>query len=278
MAFRDILVHVDDTKACPARLAVAVELARTYDAHLVGLHVRPQLHLPGGLAPDYGGELTRLQDEYNVEAAATARSLFDRAVGSADIASEWRNVMGDVIDTVALHARYADLVVVGQSDADTDDMGNDRHLADHLVLDAGTPVLVVPFVGTYTRVGRRVLVAWNASREATRAIGDAMPFLVRSESVKVLAINPRDGQSGHGDVVGADISLHLARHGVKAVCESLRAPDVGVGGMLLSRAADDGADLLVMGAYGRSRLRELVLGGATRHILYHMTIPVLLSH
>ncbi|MTJ82702.1 MAG: universal stress protein [Telmatospirillum sp.] len=279
MGFKDILVHVDDARSCPARLAAAVELARTFEAHLIGLHVRKRFEFPGVVAPGYGGELSRIHEDYTAEAAQTAQSLFDQAVRGSGLAVEWRDVLGDVIDTVALHARYADLVIVGQSDADTDDLGDDRHhLADHLVLDAGTPVLVIPFIGCPAGLGRKVLVAWNASREAKRAVGDAMPILEKSQSVKILVVNPRNGPSGHGDIAGADICLHLARHGVSAVCESLRAPDVSVGGMLLSRAADDGADLLVMGAYGRSRLRELVLGGATRHILYHMTIPVLLSH
>jgi nucleotide-binding universal stress UspA family protein len=278
MAFKDILVYVDDAKSCPSRLDVAVRLASAHGAHLVGLHVRPLLTLPVAVAPDYGGQLAMLQDKYSEEVAATAKGLFDEAVRHCDISFEWRDVGGDIIGTVALHARYVDLVIVGQTDADADDAAVDRHLADHLVLDAGTPVLVVPYVGQYATVGERVQVAWNSSREAARAVNDALPILERAKLVKVLAINPKDGPKGHGDVPGADICLHLARHGVNAVCESIRAPDIGVGNMLLSRAADDDADLLVMGAYGRSRLRELVLGGATRHILYHMTIPVLLSH
>jgi nucleotide-binding universal stress UspA family protein len=257
---------------------VAIRLASAHGAHLVGLHVRPLLRLPGAVAPDCGGQLAELQDKYNEEAAMTAKGLFDEAVQRIEISAEWRDVSGDIIGIVALHARYADLAVVGQTNADAPDAAIDRHLADHLVLDAGTPVLVVPYVGRYPSVGERVQLAWNASREATRAVADALPILTRAKLVKVLAINPNESADGHGDVPGADICLHLARHGVNAVCESIRAPDVGVGSMLLSRAADDGADLLVMGAYGRSRLRELVLGGATRHILYHMTIPVLLSH
>lgn len=278
MEFKDVLVHVDDAKSCPARLEVAIKLAVAHGAHLVGLHVRPLLRLPGAIAPDYGGELARLQAEYSEEAAATARSLFDEACKPFGITGEWRDVSGDVIDMVGVHARYADVAVVSQTDPDDVEATSERHLADHLVLDAGTPVLVVPYVGRYPTVGQRVLVAWNASREARRAVSDALPILKTARQVKVLAINPKEGQFAHGEVAGADIALHLARHGINAVAESIRAPDLGVGSMLLSRAADDDADLLVMGAYGRSRLRELVLGGATRHILYHMTIPVLLSH
>jgi nucleotide-binding universal stress UspA family protein len=279
MAFRDVLVHVDETKSCPVRLEVAIDLAQRHGAHLVGLHVRTTARLPGVLAPDYSRQVTQLQQHYSDEAAAVARSLFERLVGRNDIGSEWRDVTGDIIDTLAIHARHADLVVVGQGGDETvGDKAGQEKLADHLVLDAGTPVLVVPFVGRYPVIGERVMIAWNASREATRAISDAMPILTRSKMVKVLSVNPKEGPLGHGDVAGADICLHLARHGVKATCETIHADDLAVGTMLLSRAADDGADLLVMGAYGHSRLRELVLGGATRHILSHMTVPVLLSH
>jgi nucleotide-binding universal stress UspA family protein len=230
------------------------------------------------LAPDFGGRMAQLQEQYSEESAALALSLFQKAVGKNGVRNEWRDIPGDAIDIVTLHARHADLAVVGQVDIDGSDAPGDRHLPDQLALDAGIPVLVIPSVGRYPEIGKRVLIAWNGSREARRAVGDAMPFLSAANAVKVLAINPKDGENGHGDIAGADICLHLARHDIKATCESIRAPDLGVGSMLLSRAADDGADLLVMGAYGRSRLSELVLGGATRHILQHMTLPVLFSH
>jgi len=277
MAFKDILVHVDDGKSCPARLELAVGLAAAHGAHLTGLHVRRPSQLPDFIMAEYGGEIATLQAKYIAEAAATAKSLFDQAVKGVEANVEWRDVTGELLDLVPLHARYADLAIIGQADLNGDDVPA-RRLVDHLVLDAGRPVLVVPCVGRYPTLGQKVLVAWNAGREATRAIGDAMPILETAARVSVLAINPLGGLGGHGELPGADIALHLARHGVKAVCQAVRADDLEVGALLLSRAADEDADLLVMGAYGRSRLRELVLGGATRHVLDHMTVPVLLSH
>lgn len=278
MAFKDILVYVDDSKACPARLEVAVNMAAAHGARLTGLHVRPDPQLPQFVVAEYGGEIATLQAKYNDEAAARAKALFDEAVASGAVATEWRDITGDLIDLVPLHARYADLTVVGQTDPEDGDVLAEGQLVDHLVLEAGRPVLVVPYVGRYPVVGNKVLVAWNSSREATRAINDALPLLAHAKQVNVLAINPKNGRKGHGDVPGADICLHLARHGVNAVCESIQAQDLDVGAMLLSRAADDEVDMLVMGAYGRSRLRELVLGGATLHVLRQMTVPVLLSH
>jgi len=279
MAFKDILVYVDTAKSCPERLAVAVRLAARHGAHLIGLHVRSLAVVPTFIFSELGSQLSALQSQFAAETAAEAKDLFDAAVAGSALSVEWRDVSGDAIDVVPLHSRYADVTIVGQASLDDDDdILAERGLVDHLVLEAGRPVLVVPAVGHYPTLGDKVLMAWNSSRESTRATADALPILELSRQVNVLAINPRGGQMGHGDVPGSDICLHLARHGVTAVCESIASDDIEVGSMLLSRAADDEADLLVMGAYGRSRLRELVLGGATRHILAHMTIPVFLSH
>ena len=122
------------------------------------------------------------------------------------------------------------------------------------------------------------MVAWNGGREATRAVADALPLLARAKEVTVLVINPEDAPDTHGDVPGADIALHLARHGVNAVATRIHAGDMEAANIILSRAAETGIDLLVMGAYGHSRLRELVVGGVTRSILASMTMPVLMSH
>lgn len=278
MAFKDILVHIDEGRSCPSRLAVAASLAAAHGAHLVGLHVRHDLQLPGAITADIGGQLAQVFRQHFDGGEQSARSAFERVAADAGLSREWRSVTGDVLKLVSLHARYADLVVVGQADREDGTIASESGLAEHLVLAAGTPVLVVPRCGDFASVGARVLVAWNGSREARRAVGDALPLLARASRVSVLAINPADGAPGHGDLPGADICLHLARHGANAVCESIHAEDIDVGNMLLSRAADENADLLVMGAYGHSRLTEVLLGGATRHILAHMTLPVLLSH
>jgi nucleotide-binding universal stress UspA family protein len=134
---------------------------------------------------------------------------------------------------------------------------------------------MVPYAGRFPDAGQRVLVAWNASREAARAVTDALPLLSRAERVEVVAF---DSTGDHGEVPGADIALFLSRHGVKASAARQSAPGVDVGSQILSRAADVDADLIVMGAYGHSRLRELALGGATRSMLDAMTVPVLMAH
>lgn len=278
MALKDIMVLVDSSAHAADRLDVAIKLATDHDAHLTGLFVRMVPHVPQFVMSQLGPEVQDVQRKYAQDAARAAHKIFEDKVRAAGIRAEWRAVEGDLVDTVCLHAKYTDLVVLGQRDTSEDAMDGEDGLVDHVVLEAGRPVLVVPYAGKFKTIGSKVVLAWNASREATRAVNDAMPLLQKAREVEVLAINPRGGRAGHGDVPGADISLHLARHGVKANAEHIFSDDVDPGAMLLSRAADAGADLIVMGAYGRSRLRELVLGGATRHLLRHMTVPVLMAH
>jgi nucleotide-binding universal stress UspA family protein len=183
-------------------------------------------------------------------------------------------VEGTTREILALHGRYADLLVLSQDDPESDNAG----LLEAVVFDSGRPVLAIPFAGNFKSVGKRVLVGWNASREASRALHDALPLISKAETVTVFLANPKHGLDGHGEEPGADIARHLARHGMKAEVAKAIADDVPDSALLLNHASDMGADLLVMGAYGHSRLREFILGGMTRSLLREMTVPVLLSH
>jgi nucleotide-binding universal stress UspA family protein len=206
------------------------------------------------------------------------REFFDHATGPRGLSAEWREIAEGPEADPAVHARYADMAILGQLDPDRVETELLRPRPEQIALASGRPVLVVPYAGRFADIGRRVVVAWNATREAARAIGDAMPLLVSAELVTVLTIDAREGPSDHGELPGADIALHLARHGVKAQIERTVSAGLPVGEVLLSRLADLGADLLVMGAYGHSRMREVLLGGATRSVLQTMTVPVLMSH
>lgn len=278
MSFKDILVHVDSSVHCRPRLELAASLAADHGAHLTGLGVRMIPHVPRFIMSQLGPEIADAQQRAASESVAAERKLFDDVMARAGIAHEWRTVEGDLIDCFCVHGRYADLIVAGQVDPRDDAMDGEHGLADQVVMEAGRPVLVVPYAGTFKTLGTHAVVAWNGSREATRAVNDALPLLRKSRKVDVLVINPHGGRLGHGDVPGADICVHLARQGVKAEAHALHADDMEVGDTLLSRVTDEGADLLVMGAYGRSRMRTMILGGVTRHILRHMTVPVLMSH
>ena len=276
MTYKTVLVHVDNGKYCPARLRMAVHLARRFDAHLVGLHAMTAVRLPAYAIAEAGATLIEAQKEVAREQARGAENLFRKATEGAGMASvEWRVSADDAVDATTLHARYADVVVLGQS-REGDGAGVETDFPEQVVLAAGRPVLVVPYAGNFEGVGKRVLVAWDAGREATRALTDAIPLLREAEQVHVVAFNPEG--TAHGAVPGADIGLYLARHGVRVEVGYHRADDIDVGNQLLSRVADLGIDLIVMGAYGHARVREMVLGGATRTLLEAMTVPVLMSH
>jgi nucleotide-binding universal stress UspA family protein len=277
MSFKDVLVHVDTNPACGARIEIAARLAVWHDAHLTGFHVMAYPPIPGYVEVELPQEVHEVQARRLREDAERARHLFDaaaRAVGAPRV--EWRVVEGGILETARLHGRYFDLVVVGQGIDVDDPTGALSVLPGELALSIGRPVLVVPRYGTFPTLGDHVLVGWNASREAARAINDALPLLRRAQRVTVLSVDPADHPEQR--LPGADITLHLARHGVNAVAAQTRGADISVGDVLLSYAADVGADLIVCGAYGHSRLREMVLGGVTRHLLQHMTAPVLMSH
>jgi nucleotide-binding universal stress UspA family protein len=282
MALKDILVHLDATNRCTTRLEVAARLALQHGAHLTGLHVIdiPPTHYFYGAAmpfvPANPEEIvTRIRAEAT-EAAAPVEAAFRDCLRRNSIEGEWRLAEGTPPAMVALHARYADLSVVGQPDRDQPQDADPVTVT--AVMTSGRPVLAVPFAGAFPTLGERVLIAWNASREAARAVNDALPLLVGAKQVTVLAINPPRGVGGLGDVPAADIALHLARHGLKAEAAHTVARDISEGEALLSYAADLGADLIVAGAYGHSRARELVFGGVTRTLIGEMTAPVLLSH
>src|SRR3954454_16773901 len=284
MGYKDIVVSVDTMPAGLARVDFAPALAARFEAHLIGLHT-----VLTPLSPDPGGyfdrfdrslidQLYRAYSERMVEQEEAARSLFGEVAGKRQLASEWRVASGYPSEAAALHGRYVDLIVLGQTDPDNAEAALLQPHPEEVALAVGRPVLVVPYAGRFETCGRHVLGAWNASRAATRAINDAMPLLIGSESVTLLSIDAAEDRRAHGDVPGMDIAAHLARHGVKARVETTVSGGIGAGNALLSWASDIGADLLVMGAYVHTRIRELLLGGATRTILQSMTLPVLMAH
>jgi nucleotide-binding universal stress UspA family protein len=280
MSYKDLLVVLGSDTASRGRMALATALAERFAAHLVGLYPLPIPDVPRTLGyynPSLFDPIFRDLREKAQEVCDKERQAFEHAASLRGLSAEWRVTEGLEADP-AVHARYVDLTILGQVDPDGGDTELIRPRPELLALASGRPILAVPYAGQFETVGRRVLIGWNATREATRAVNDAMPLLAAADVVTVLTIDAREAPDAHGELPGADISLHLARHGVKATIERTVSAGVPAGEVLLSRAADLGADLLVIGAYGHSRMRELLLGGATRSILQSMTVPVLMSH
>ena len=280
MWYRTILLHCNDRRRIETLLAPAVSLAERFQSRLLGLSVVPPVAVFSAAAPLGPPVIVDAHCElYRAENPAM-RAAFEDAARGRGFVAEWRDddagAFG-VADCVLPYAYATDLVVASQTDPEWP--GTDRlDIADWLALESGRPVLIVPNAGVHASVGERVLVAWNGRREAARAVFDALPILQRAKDVKVVWVNPQSERERARDIPAADICNALARHGVKCQATEQVAPRGGVGETLLACATEMGADLLVMGCYGHTRVRELVFGGASRHVLTHMTIPVLMSH
>lgn len=280
MPYKTILMHCNDARRVAKLLAPAVHLAETFQAHLVGLSVVPPVAImPAGTPMGPPVVVDTHRELYRARGPAM-KAAFEDAARERGFVAEWRedDAQGSgVADVVLEHARACDLVIASQTDLD---WSGTEHLdvADTLAIESGRPVLIVPNTGTHQRVGDKVLVAWNARREAARAVFDALPILRRAREAKVVWVNPQSERERAQDVPAGDICAALARHGIKCEAVEQVRPEAGVGETLLACVKDRGADLLVMGCYGHTRLREFVFGGASRHVLSHMSIPVLMSH
>ncbi|MEH6814603.1 MAG: universal stress protein [Motiliproteus sp.] len=262
MAIQDILAHVDNTDSGAARLALSVELAKQHDAHLRLL-------------------LVQGDSQGSVEAYVEAiKARFEGQVSG--LSTEWIVVgvnqkVHSTVDQMVWHARHSDLVVVGQSHPNSGSHAL-KKVEERLMLEGGRPVLVVPYVGQTRAGANRVMVAWNNSRESVRAVNDAIPLMQRADSVSLLALLSQHEDPSQVKNSCEDMIRHLKRHGIEAETQYLTVKEIDAGNVLLSCLADESINLLVMGGYGHHRFRELVLGGVTREILEHMTVPVLMSH
>lgn len=276
MSYKTILVHIDSGRHSEKRLGIAIRLAGEYGACLTGFYVFSPYIPPGYIMAQMGEEIEAAQNKIAVESMSLAEEAFRKQTAAAGLDNvEWHTEYDEPVNAMALQAQYADLVVIGQSDS-TDDSGIAMDFPERLVLSAARPVLVVPHTGDFPSIGKRILVAWNATQEATRAIANATPLLEAADSVYVMAVNCKSSKK---EVIRSDNMVrYLERLGIRAEIKDLHNVEIDAGNELLSRASDLSADLVVMGCYGHSRLREWVLGGATRTILESMTVPVLMSH
>ncbi|MBR9971003.1 universal stress protein [Magnetospirillum sulfuroxidans] len=266
---KDILVHIDAGERTRMRIEVAVDLAKRFGARLTGLFAQTDGHRSAAVA--------RLASDGLKKAQAEGEILFNSMTKGLDTRF-WTLPHGEpgfVAAEIMFCSRYFDLAVLGQNDP-KDSLTPDD-MVEQTVLNCGRPVLVIPYLGNYSSVANRIVVAWNAGREATRAVHDALDLLTSAKTVTVLSMRAHDDGSNSQNMPPVNIVDHLTKLGIPADGEFLPDEEIGKMDMLLSRSFDLGADLLVMGAhgqYGLSRLR----GSGTRYVLKHMTLPVLMSH
>lgn len=277
--YKTILVHVDGTARSAQRVDIASKLAIRHDAHLVGTaltglsaYVFPGPPLaPGMPAIVFPIEELRAEAERDLD-------VFDSKAREAGVLSFERRLIDDEAAMgVSMQARYCDLVVISQTAPDEFLPRLPSDFPEYVLLNSARPVLVVPVTGIQGDFGRRVTVAWNGSADAVRAITSAIPLLQNAEQVSLVVFNADAEPDLHGALPGADIALYLARHGIQVEVTSASSPG-DEGESLLSFAADKGSDLIVMGAYGHSRFREILLGGATRTALKSSPIALWMAH
>ena len=255
----------------------AISVATCFDAHLAGIALTYEPYVPGSVFNGVAADIVASYRAQIEKAGKAAVAKFDAAARRAGVSAQshlLETELAGIDELFAKTARRFDLSVVGQIEPSRD--FPEEILPQTALFGSGRPVLVVPYIQKTGMKLDRVLVCWDGSRAAARAIGDAMPLLARSKSIDVMTITrneePRD------ELPGVDIAQHLARHKLKVDFKRIVAKDQDVASIILSTAADLGSDMIVMGGYGHSRLREFVLGGATRGILAAMTVPVLMSH
>ncbi|MFM0326553.1 universal stress protein [Caballeronia glebae] len=282
MSYRSIVVHLDASERATYRLESALSIAKRFKAHLDAVYAvftpEPQAFtVVAGSAAWY-----ETHQNHHQERCRSLERLFHAGLARLEISGDWIEEPTRAREQVARRGRCADLVIAGQDDPNDPETYIADHFAETLVMTAGRPLLLLPYSGVFPNVGDNILVAWNASREATRAVHDALPFLRDARHVTLVSIDAMKREQAGARIPGADIASTLARHGVHVTVRetdaAVETSDASVGDALISEAQSVGANLIVMGAYGHARWQEVVLGGATRTLLRSMTMPVLMSH
>ena len=274
---KDILVNLNVTKEGGPTGNYAVSVAAALEAHLTGLAFVYDPIVPMSGTGYIPAEVIESQLADNEAAAKMAIKKFSEAANRAGISAEPLTISASLAgagDQFARMARRFDLAIVGQAQPEASTL--EEIIGETTLFDSGRPMIMVPYIQKAPLKLDNVMVCWDGSRTAARAISDAMPLLVKSGRAEVVIVTNERGKQD--EIEGADMGQHLARHGVKVDVHRISGGDIDVADALLSHAADSGADFMVMGGYGHSRLREFVLGGVTHSIFRSMTIPALMSH
>jgi len=274
---KDIIVNLSVTKEGSLVGKYAVSVAAALEAHLTGVAFIYDPVVPISGAGYIPAEVIETQRDDSEAAAEAAIKSFTAAADQAGVSAEPVMTSASLAgagDQFARMARRFDLAIVGQSQPEISSM--EQIIGETTLFESGRPMIIVPYIQKAPFKTDNVMICWDGSRTAARAVADAIPIIGNRSRVEIVIVANERGKQD--EIEGADIGQHLARHGLKVDVHRISGGNIDVGDALLSHAADSGADLMVMGGYGHSRLREFVLGGATRSIFESMTVPVLLSH
>jgi len=281
VALKDLLVHIDDSAACAHRINAALALAKRQGASVSGVALALESTISTYVGIDFPASLNAAQQEIVNKAADSAVAKFEKAAGEAGIKCAAHKIVCGATKAPAqlsFHARHADLAFMGQPNMHEPGASFQESLLDGVLFASGRPVYIVPYIGRFEMQVRKAVIAWDGGKKAVRAVNDAIPLLEgRGGEVIVLVINADDRRGAHGEKPGEDIAAHLERHGLKTKIERQKISEISTDAAILNFLSDVGADLLIMGAYGHSRLRERAFGGVTNTILHQMTTPVLMA-
>lgn len=286
MGLRDLVVLLDGSARDEAKLAVAGGLARQHDAHVTGLCLL-ELLLPADVSFALGGypDLWALPEfAKQIESQARTKALtveqgFREFLRREGVSGDWQFESESLITGLTRRTQTSDLLIVGQADPDHPLPAAGRTLVEDVLMTCGRPLLLIPYAGTFGPIGTNTLVGWTHTRESARAVHDALTLLVAGAKVTVLSVEQSRPAPDTKVLPTADIAEHLARHGLDvSAARTVVSDGLSPADALLDYASDIGADLLVVGGYGHSRTREMIMGGVTRDLLQHMTVPVLMSH
>ncbi len=270
MSIKDIIVYVDNDKDCETRLETASSLCKTFEAQLTGLYLLQKISIPAYAGAYMPVEVFEANDEETIKLRDKAEAVFTAKSESVNISGHFSAVEGDVSTALNQYSRYADLLVVPQRKSDRLDFNPYYQLSD-VLLGAACPVLLLTYNKPPALPPETALLAWDGKRECARALRAAMPMLSQIKKIDVVSVNCEEDDA-------TQIANHIGRHGIEAKVHSVKDSQIDIGSVLLDQANSLGSQMIIMGAYGHSRIRELMLGGTTRHILEHVELPVLFSH
>ena len=273
MKYRSILVHYDKSKESKGTLEAVANMAFDNDVHVTGLYVIPHINTPIYAEATVPASILEGLEQAGKDSADSAEEVFNEVMGRSNCSSEWVVEKGYTDEIVNRFALSADLVVIGQTN-ESMGAGLSRSVESRILLGSARPVMVIPDSGIKKPIGKRIMVCWNGKNESARAIYDAMPLLSDASLVDVVAV-VKDADT---DVSSVEIARNLVRHGAPVEMTNLEKGRKSTSEVLLAHAARRNFDLIVMGAYGHNRFREMVLGGVTFNILRNMEVPVLMSH
>ncbi len=280
MSVKTILVALNEVDQCDKLIKTAAMLGQKHQAHIIGMFVIPAAEVYPAVGMELSTQVYAGHRQFYIDHSDEIKEKFDTEMQRQGVQSEWRMVdikSSLVADGVLHHAHQVDLIIAPQKQENSSS-GMETDFTERLIMESGRPVLVLPAFGDFPEIGTEVLIGWNGTKEAARAVFDAMPLMRDAKKVSIGWVNPDDDLEDGEILPGSELAVSLARHDLNVTAKALPTDGLPVGDALLNQASESGANLLVMGAYGHSRIREFVFGGATRSILETMTVPVLMSH